>query len=114
MPTLNKIPVPAADGVVFIDPLHVLYLRANDSYTHFFLTDKTNIVSSKNLGYYEKILNEEFFFRVHNSFIVNLQYITKYVKGDEAYVHLQGNIAIQIARGKKDSFLEKIGLKSKI
>ena len=58
----------------------VLFLESSGRYTIIHLKNKKNVVACKNLGFYEKIFDNKNFIRVHNSFIVNLEYVSEIIK----------------------------------
>ena len=51
--------------------------------THFYLTDKTKITSSKNLKYYEELLLSQSVVRVHHSWLVNLNHVKGFTRQGE-------------------------------
>ena len=77
----------------------------SNNYTKFHLVGNKKIVISKVLKDYEDILQDYYFCRVHQSNIVNLDHITKYVKGDGGQVWLSDNAKIEVARRRKTEFL---------
>ncbi|TMM53478.1 LytTR family transcriptional regulator [Maribacter algarum] len=60
----------------FIEINDILYLKADNNSTEFFLTDKTKIVAYKTLKYFESILPKSFR-RIHQSFVINQNYISR-------------------------------------
>lgn len=102
---LNKLGVPTMEGMIFLDINHIVRCESDNVYTDIYL-EKDKIVSSKNLGYYENMLADRGFFRVHTSHLINLNHIIKYVKGDGAYVVMSDNTNITIARRRKEEFIQ--------
>ena len=96
----------SAEGVHFVRLLDIIYCESMGSYTKFHLVGNKKIGVSKVLKEYEEILNDYYFYRVHQSDIVNLDQITKYVKGDEGQVWLSDNSEIEVSRRRKSEFLE--------
>ena len=66
---------------------------------------------TKNLGDIESMLDAKEFFRVHNSHLVNLAHIKKYVKGDGGYVIMSDNSAVDVARRKKEEFMQMLNIR---
>jgi two-component system LytT family response regulator len=58
----------------------ILYLESSGRYTIIFTKNKDKIVACKNLGFYQKIFEDQNFIRVHNSFLVNLEFVTEIIK----------------------------------
>ena len=102
---LGKLSIPTMDGFLMLELSNILYIQSDNTYTTFFLNDDTKIVSTRNLGFFEEILIPEPFLRVHNSFIVNLTKVEKYIKGDDGYLILTNGIPIRVSRNKKDELL---------
>jgi two-component system LytT family response regulator len=74
----NKVAVPTAEGFELIPADNVLYLEANDNYTHLFLKNKAKVVACRTLKEMEEQLQDfNFFIRVHNSYMVNLNEVKK-------------------------------------
>lgn len=102
---VNKLGIPTMEGMLFIDINHIIRCESDNVYTMVYI-DNEKIVSSKNLGFYENMLAERGFFRIHTSHLINLNHIKKYVKGDGAYVVMSDNTNITIARRRKEEFMQ--------
>ncbi len=106
---LNKLAVHTMEGLFFYDIADIEYLEANSNYTNFHFTNKTKIIASKTLKEFEELLPEEIFFRPHNSYLINLTCIKKYIKGDGGQIELKTGVFIDVSRRKKEEFLKIIG-----
>jgi len=58
---------------------------------------------------YEELLAEHEFFRIHNSFVINLNGIKKYVRGDGGYVIMNNDVTLDVSKRRKEAFLERFG-----
>ncbi len=105
----QKIVLSNQDGLNIIDVKDIIWCEALGSYTKFHLTNKTTIVVSKIIKEYEEILSEFQFLRVHQTYIVNINYISKYIKGDGGQLIMLDGTEIEVSRRKKDEVLEVIG-----
>lgn len=103
----KKIAINTDGKLVFLDPEEIIYVESDGNYSTLFLSDKRKIVVTKKLKEVNEILPEDFFFRIHNSFIINLYKIKEFIKSD-GYVILENNIKIPVSRQKKIAFLEKL------
>jgi len=101
----EKIALPSMEGLRFVNLDEILYCESQDNYTQFFLIDGSRIMVSKTIKHFEEILDVKKFFRVHRSFILNLRYIDKYVKGEGGYVVMKQGARIPVSRRRKESFL---------
>jgi two-component system LytT family response regulator len=104
----KKICLATSDGIEFINIQDIAYCEANGSYTNFYLTNGTTILVSKNLKEYETILTDQKFMRVHNSFLINLAEVKKFVKSEGGYILMKSNAQIAISPKKRDEFLERM------
>ncbi len=99
----NKIIVPTSKGFSFIHTDDVIRIEGYEGYTKFHLTSGDEIVSSYNLGKFEKKLDNKLFFKCHKSHIINLKKVTGYE--NEGYILLENNHRVPISRVNKKVFL---------
>jgi len=102
------IALPMADGLQVVKVQDIMYCKADRNYTHIHLVDKRNILVSKQLKEFESLLSQQGFFRIHHSALINLMYITKYVRGEGGHVIMKDNCTIEVSRQKKEEFLKLI------
>jgi two-component system LytT family response regulator len=106
-----RIALPTLDGLVFLNVQDILYCEASSNYTQIFTTQDKYVVS-KTLKEYDELLSDHNFFRIHNSYLININSIKKYVKGDGGYVVLNNNISLDVSKRKKEAFLNRIGIRN--
>ncbi len=102
---LERIALPASDGLMFISIKDIIRLQSDGSYTIFHTTGGKNILVTKSLGEYEEILEENGFFRTHHSHIINVNRIHKYVRGRGGYVVMDDGSSVDVSARRKDEFL---------
>ncbi len=102
---IEKLAVPTFEGIEFYNTKDIIFCKADGSYTTLFMKDNTSKLISRNLKDCENFLVDSGFCRVHNSYLINLRHIEKYVKGEGGYVILTGNQHVDISRRRKDEFL---------
>ncbi len=85
---------------------NIIRCESDGNYTRFIMTDGRKIVVSKTLKEFDEILSNKGFFRVHQSYLVNLNHITRYNKGQGGEILMTDNILIPVARAKKETFLQ--------
>lgn len=107
-PLDKTIALSASDGISFVKMSEILRVEANGRYAKFYLLNKETILVSKTLGDFEEILSANQFFRIHDSAIVNLNHVKKYVRGDGGTVVLSDNTELDVARRRKDDFVKLI------
>ncbi|MHA4740298.1 LytR/AlgR family response regulator transcription factor [Dyadobacter sp. MSC1_007] len=101
----QRIALPTAEGIHFVQMTEIIQCESLGSYTKFHLIKGPSIVVSRLLKEYEEILDSYYFFRVHQSNIINLEHIKRYVKGDGGQVWMSDNTEIEVSRRRKDEFL---------
>jgi DNA-binding LytR/AlgR family response regulator len=87
---------------------NIVHCRSYENYTQLFLADKRKITSSKSLKDFEESLKARFFIRVHQSHLVNLYYIDKYVRGNGGHLILRDGTQIPVAARKKEYLLRQL------
>lgn len=105
---LNKLAIPTIEGLFFYDINDIVRLEANSNYTSIFFSKHPKVLASKTLKEFEELLPDDIFFRSHNSHIINLNFIRRYIRGDGGQIELQNGDCVEVSRRKKDEFLERI------
>lgn len=103
----KKITISTDGKLVFLDTDNIIYVESDGNYSTFVMHDQQKIVVTKKLKEVNAILPENYFFRIHNSYIVNLNKIKEFIKND-GYVIMQTNQKIPVARQRKSDFLDKV------
>lgn len=104
----NTIGLSVKDGIIFIRHADIIRLEASGSYTVFYLENKVKQVASKTLKEYEAQLDPDVFYRCHNSHVVNLKKVAKFVSSDGFFAEMLDGSAAEIARKNKEQFLERL------
>jgi len=105
-PLDKTIALSGLDGISFVKMSDILRVEANGRYAKFHLVSKETIVVSKTLGDFEEILSANQFFRIHDSSIINLNHVKKYIRGDGGTVLLSDNTELDVARRRKEDFIK--------
>jgi len=106
MPSNSKIALPLAGKTIFVNTDDIYYCKADGNYCEIFFTNKTTEMLSKKIKEVEGIINDDTFFRVHNSYLVNINYIKEFVKSDGQYLVLENGNSIPVSRSKKETLLQ--------
>jgi two-component system LytT family response regulator len=102
----DKIALPVGDSMQFMQPDEIIRCESDSNYTHIFLANGKKLTLAKTLKEVEENINGSPFFRIHQSHLVNINHISKYMKGENAYVVMKDGSQIGISRNKKEAFLE--------
>lgn len=100
-----SISLSTSEGVEFVPLSQIIRLEAKGPYTTFFMKNGANLMVCKNLKEYELLLTEYGFFRLHNSYMVNMKEVKKMIKADGGYAVMNDDAMIAISPKKKDEFL---------
>ena len=107
----HKLTLSVAEGYEFVKVNDILYLLADGSYTHVCLKNGSRITTSKNLKFFESILDEYAFFRIHNSTLINTKYIQRILKTAGGSVLMENGEEFSISKSRKDEFMNFLALK---
>lgn len=105
---LTKIAVPSSNGLFFYNLSDIVCLEAQSNYTVIHFLSDPKLVASRTLKEFEELLPPDSFFRAHHSYIINLHYIKRYIRGDGGQIEMQNGKYIDLARRKKELFLSLI------
>jgi two-component system, LytTR family, response regulator len=103
-----KLCIPSQHGFEVILLQDVIYCEANSSYTRFCLLNKKQVVTSKTIKEYECLLADNFFVRVHRSYLINLRHVKEYRRGEDGIITMTNGHEIKLAKRKKELFLMKM------
>ena len=102
---VKRIALPTFEGLEFIHLKDILYCESDGAYSIIHFTNDQNMLISKPLRYLEEILCDYNFFRVHKSFIVNLEYAVKYTRGAGGSLTMKNGDEIRVSRSKKEELI---------
>lgn len=103
----ERLAIITASGLDFVSLQDILWCKSDGMYTTFYLSDKSKVLSSRNLGTYEDQLIQNDFFRIHHSVIINMRWVKKYIKGKGGSVVLSDGTKLQVSQRKKAEFMER-------
>jgi two-component system LytT family response regulator len=103
----DRIALPTLDGLMMVDTSEILFCESDNNYTRFHLLSGKTIFISKTLKKVEQLLERnKDFFRIHNSYLINLRYVQRYIRGEGGEVIMQSGKSITVSRHKKQEFLD--------
>jgi two-component system, LytTR family, response regulator len=105
-PVNQKIMLPTMEGFEIVTINTILYCEAADNFTRFYLDGvATPLLICKTLKYFEEILKEHRFLRIHRSYLINPDYVIRYTKGKGGSVTMKNNKELEMSAEKKQQFL---------
>jgi two-component system, LytTR family, response regulator len=108
----EKIALPSSSGLIFVPFRSITRCEAKGGYTHFYRNEEEKIVAARNMKEYEELLPEDVFFRIHNSHIINLNFVVKYHRGRGGFIQMTDGAMLELASRRKDEFMAKFGIKN--
>jgi len=106
----QKIALPQREGYEFIDVSSIIYCQAEGAYTKVFIADKKPMLISRTLGDVEELLPPEIFQRIHHSTLVNISFVSQFLRTDGGYVVLKTGEKLSVSKAKKEMVMARLGL----
>lgn len=103
-----KLAIPTAEGMEYLNTREIIRIEADRSYCWFYLTGTRKHLVSRNLKEYQDLLSDRNFFRPHNSHLINLEFVKKYVRQEGGYIEMTDGSQIPVSRIKRDLFLQQM------
>ncbi len=104
----HKITIPSTRGLLFIEIQDIVWLESDNNYTTLHMADSGSIVTSRSIGDFETLLASYNFCRIHQSAIINLQYLKEYLRGEGGTVILTNGKELEVSRRRKAYFLSMV------
>ncbi len=104
----KKIAISLGKEIEFVTLKDIIYLSADGNYTYIFIKGGKKMTVVERLGYFEELLNNASFERVHRSFIINMHAIQKMNKSRNIILTMINGDEVMVSQRNKDEFLEKL------
>ncbi len=104
---LKKVVLPLLDGFEVVILKDIMRCEANDNLTVFHLTDGSKKTVCRTLKFYEDVLKDYDFARIHKSHLININSVKQYKKGKGGTVILNDAKELPVSVLRKESFLEQ-------
>ena len=105
---VSKIAIPTMEGLQMILIESVITCASDRNYSILFLKNKQKIIASRTLKEIEEMLEDYSFARVHHSYLVNLNEVEKYMKGEGGYLLMSDGTTVDVSRSRKEILLKKL------
>lgn len=105
----QRISIPTAEGLQFVNLTDIIYLEASNNYTFIFLSSSQKFLVSRTLKDFEDLLPADKFLRIHHSHIINKTFVDRYIRGEGGQVVMQNGTVLDVSKRKKTDFLLAIG-----
>jgi two-component system, LytTR family, response regulator len=105
------IALPYKDGYEFIEVNQITFCQAEGAYTRVFLANKKFILVSRSLGDIDELLPHSLFQRIHHSTVVNVNYVTHFVRTDGGYLKMINGEELTVSKSRKEAVMDRLGLR---
>jgi two-component system, LytTR family, response regulator len=103
-----KLCIPSLKGFRVIHIKDIIFCEANGNYTQFHLLGQPPVLVSKPIHEYDSLLEDSNFIRVHKSFLVNLEHIKEYIRGEGGSIILANGQEVEVSRRKKELLISRM------
>lgn len=107
---VKKLSIPTLEGIILLPIEDILRVEAMGSYGTIYLSNNKKIVASKPIAFFEKQLENEDFFRVHKSHLINIAKVDRYIKGEGGSVIMADEAEVPVSRTEKNELLAKLNI----
>lgn len=105
---LKRIILHVSDHLQLVSVSDIIRAKADSNYTHFWLSGGQQIMVSRTIKEYDSLLSGSGLIRVHQSHLVNILYIDKFIKRDKGYLQLKDGTLIPVSPNLKKQVLQAL------
>jgi len=103
---VGKIALASKESIEFVDASEIIYCEANSNYTNVYMSEGRKRVISKTLKEFEDMLSPHRFFRPHNSYLVNLNQVREFIRGDGGFLVMENKMKIPVSKNRREELLD--------
>lgn len=107
--TTQKIMLPTLEGFEIVNIATIIYCEAVDNFTRFHFETGQPLMICRTLKYFEDVLKEHRFMRIHRSHLINPDYVVRYSKGKGGWVTMKNDKELEVSASKKEELLGMFG-----
>lgn len=107
--TQQKIMLPTLEGFEIVSIRSIVYCEAVDNFTRFHFEVGQPLLICRTLKYFEDLLKDSRFLRIHRSYLINPEYVVRYSRGKGGYVTMKNNQELEVSPTRKKDLLEAFG-----
>ncbi len=106
--TISKVALPLTKKTVFVKIDDIMYCKSEGNYTTVYLIDDIKHLLAKKLKDVQDLINSKHFIRIHQSYLVNINFIKEYVKNDGYYLVLDNKVSIPVSKANRQDLQHTI------
>lgn len=104
----QKIALPTLEGLQLVSVDEIISCESDRNYTYIYMKSKVKLTISRSLKEIEEMLEDYSFLRVHHSYIVNLNEISKYIRGEGGYLIMSDGSNVDVSRSRKETLIQRL------
>lgn len=108
--SVGKLALPSIHGIDFVHPDLIIYCQSESNYTRIYMTGNQKLLVSKTLKEIEQMLPESNFFRIHNSYVANLERVSKLLRSGGGSLIMENGAELNVSRQRKADLLMRLRL----
>lgn len=101
----KKISLNTSDKIMVVNLDDIVRCQSDNNYTEFFMNDGQKILVGRTLKHFTDMLKEFDFLRVHQSHLINIQFVKEFIKSDGGYLVLKNKTTIPVSVRKKNDVI---------
>jgi two-component system LytT family response regulator len=101
----KRFAVSTSEGLIIVNAADIAYCESDGPYCKFYFTNNKTLITSKTLKETEEVLQDCDFCRIHHSYLINMKFVDKYIRGEGGEVILTNGKKLPVSRAKKQDFL---------
>ncbi len=103
-----KLCISSIKGFRVVEIQDIIYCEASSNYTNFYFNNRSSLCASKPIHEYEELLKDSHFVRIHKSYLINIEHIKEYVRGEGGSIMLSNGNELDVSRRKKDLLMTRM------
>lgn len=107
---IDKLSIKIGSFYELVSTNDIVFCKADNNYTEICLSDKRKVLISKTLKYYEGLLSGQNFCRIHQSFLVNMNFVKSIEKGKASHIVLKDGTTLDVAQARRESVFKMLGV----
>lgn len=107
-PQVRRIGLPSSLGIDFVPVDEIIYCEADGNYSNILFENGRKQLVTRSLKEMDSLLSDFSFCRIHHGYLVNLEQVRRYIRGDGGAVEMTNGETLPVSRNKKTDFLERL------
>jgi two-component system, LytTR family, response regulator len=103
---VDRITLKTSDQLYLVNIADIIYVEAYSNYSTFYLEKDKKLLVLKSLREFEEMLVDKGFFRIHKTYLVNVNKMSHFDKKDGGFVFMSNGVEIPVASRKREMLMD--------